>query len=103
MSPLYNKEGSQERVLRSGDARYNFFRTSFQSFATLAFRGASPLAGSGTITASRRRRRNASTNALERPIPVLIVFQPAACSSSIVAPNASTPGGIANAKPGGNL
>ncbi|ULA62871.1 MAG: hypothetical protein LZF86_80041 [Nitrospira sp.] len=34
---------------------YNFFRMSFHSFATLALRGASPFAGSGTITASNRR------------------------------------------------
>jgi len=47
--------------------RYIFFRMSFHSFATFAFRGASPLAGSGTITASRRRWRNASAKAFVRP------------------------------------
>ena len=31
--------------------RYIFLRTSFHSFATFTFRGTSPLAGSGTITA----------------------------------------------------
>lgn len=35
--------------------RYSFFRTSFQSFATLAFRGTSPFDGSGTMMASSRR------------------------------------------------
>ena len=34
---------------------YNFFRTSFQSFATFALRGTSPFDGSGTMIASRRR------------------------------------------------
>jgi len=69
--------------------RYIFLRTSFHSFATFALRGASPLAGSGTITASRRRWRNASAKAFVRPTPILSVVQPAACISSSFAPNAS--------------
>src|SRR5512134_2213110 len=77
-------------------AGYNFLRTSFHSLASFALRGASPFAGSGTINASRRRRRKVSANAFDRPIPVLIVFQPASCSSSIFVPSASSPGGSTN-------
>src|SRR5215813_6569020 len=73
-------------------ARYIFFLTSFHSFATFALRGASPFAGSGTITASRRRCRNASAKTFVRPTPVLRVFHPAACISSSFVPNTSGSG-----------
>ncbi len=84
-------------------ARYIFFRTSFHSFATFAFRGASLLAGSGTITASRRRCRNASAKAFVRPTPILSVVHPAACSSSSFAPNASGLDGSTTMCPTGNF
>src|SRR4029077_14277522 len=59
------------QLYRGGSARKKggpvnrciFLCTSFHSFATFALRGALPLAGSGTITASRRRCRNASAKA----------------------------------------
>src|SRR6185295_14242255 len=79
------------------------FRTSFHSFATFALRGASPLTGSGTITASRRRCRNASAKAFVRPTPILSVFHPAACISSSFAPNAFGSGGSTRMCPTGNL
>lgn len=74
--PLYR--GGSASTKDGPVTRYIFLRTSFHSFATFAFLGASPLAGSGTITASRRRCRNASAKAFVRPTPVLSVFQPAA-------------------------
>lgn len=92
--PAYHERGFREEqklVYRP----YSFFLTSFQSLATLAFRGASPFDGSGTMIASRRRWTKDSTKAFDRPTPTFTVLQPAAWNSSILAPKAFVSAGSA--------